>query len=157
MIDTTLICVDQKNESHDFIGKYLKNQELNFKNIIIVSDEPENYFESDFKIIRPFHENSDISKIYTGIFFSGAENSLITGSGYFPFNMGVVEKLLKNHHNGVDSTMVFTGDGTNGNPHPFFGVYSKKIINKFKGIEIERLEASYLKRLKINKLFFDVF
>lgn len=157
MIDTTLICVDQKNEKSAWFGEYLKDQELKFKNIIIVSETPENYFESDFKIIRPFHENSDISKIYTGIFFSGTENSLIIGTDYFPLNMGVVEKLLKNHHNGVDSTMVFIEDGINKNPHPFFGVYSKKIINKFKGIEIERLEASYLKRLKINKLFLDVF
>ena len=148
MIDTLLLCIHRENEEITGFEKRFSLCMEKFKKVMIVSSKPQLFTDFDCEIIKPFQKKSDLLKIYTGLFFSEDKEIIAASSSYFPLEEKHCTTLLKNLHKGVDCSMFYKDNELN----PFYGAYSRKIIDKFKNTSAENFERTFLKRLKINKI-----
>jgi len=149
MLNSTILCIHQKENDNENFYSWLKNTKNFFKERIIITEDTKPFADYNSEIIYPFHGKSRFSFILSGLFFSSTEKNFVIRTDLFPFNLNEAEILLKNLHSAVDSAMFFEyGRDMN----PFFASYSRKIFNKFKSSSFDELETSFVRRLKINKV-----
>lgn len=148
MFDSTLLFVDPGKEGKKDLPEYLKSISQNFKKLIISTKDIEKYNNMDCEIIIPGNKDSFFQRIYTGLFFADTENLIATGPEINFYVEDELSVLMKNLHKGVDAAL-YIKDGA---IQPFPGAYSHRIINKFKDTDAEKIESSFLKRLKINRI-----
>lgn len=148
MFDITLLFIYEKNMNFEEIKESLDRYSPLFKKIVIGAKDPESIIDLDYEIVMPIKGDSIYSILYSGLYILGDEKIAAVSSKSEYTNMEDFLILLKNLHGGVDAAMFME----NKEIIPLPGIYSNKIINKFRDSEEKNFEQTFLKRLKINKI-----
>ncbi|MCB9481952.1 MAG: hypothetical protein H6680_09070 [Desulfobacteraceae bacterium] len=143
------VLIHNKEQNISKINQELELANSFFEKVLIISQSPEVFDDFLFPVIVPFKENSFFSCVYSGLFFMENKNIIVFDSKFSRFDLKTAEKLMKNLHKSVDAALFYENDQYISTP----GAYSSKILNKFKINAFDNYDESFLKRLKINKIF----